>query len=229
VILALHGFLGLASDWNSFSSLPIKAIDLWPDATLSIDQWAEKFIDNIGRDKPVLLGYSMGGRLAMHAALRTPGLFSGAIFVSANPGLPLLADRQVRLKNDLQWAKRFLYDPWSVVLKDWNAQPVLKDGTELNRNEAEFDRSALANAMDNWSLGRQGDLRKELEQLRLPHLFLTGKQDEKFTGLAKSLVNSAAGSHRIIEGAGHRVPWDNPEDFTVLVKDFLKTTLSTSR
>jgi 2-succinyl-6-hydroxy-2,4-cyclohexadiene-1-carboxylate synthase len=59
----------------------------------------------------------MGGRLAMHALLESPELWSAAILVSANPGLPA-ADhpgRAQRMASDESWARRFESDPWEQV------------------------------------------------------------------------------------------------------------------
>jgi 2-succinyl-6-hydroxy-2,4-cyclohexadiene-1-carboxylate synthase len=222
VIIALHGFFGLPSDWGTFQNLRLEARDIWADAHLDLDEWTDRFLAGVGRDKPALLGYSMGGRLAMHAALRAPELFSAAIFVSANPGIAGEAEREKRLRQDLKWAERFRKDRWALLLQDWNKQAVLKSPSNFSfhRVERSFDRAALASAMDLWSLGRQKDLREGLAALPIPQLYLTGQSDTKFTALTKAFTKPE--SHRIIKKAGHRVPWDNPEDFEASVTDFLK-------
>jgi 2-succinyl-6-hydroxy-2,4-cyclohexadiene-1-carboxylate synthase len=232
-IIAIHGFLGLAKDWSSFG---FTAIDFWQNARALADTpdafaaWASRFNDRFmaGRSdnvfKPWLLGYSLGGRLAMHAVLAHPELYSGAIFVSTNPGLESEADRATRLASDLAWAARFRADQWSTVVNDWNAQPVLAAATgspgRLERKISDFDRASLASALDIWSLGRQADLRSQLAQLAIPVLYLTGEQDTKFTSLISALALPAGHQQTVIPGAGHRLPWDRPREFAEAVKKF---------
>lgn len=249
MIIALHGFLGLPRDWLALEPLlgprteppktqlktQLTARDLWRDARdeLSLEAWSEKFISTLpaGGEKPLLIGYSMGGRLAMHAALLAPERFRGAVFVSANPGLSDEAERRRRIETDSLWARRFLSDEWSKILADWNSQPVLKpagpETSEISpRLDADFDRRALANAMNLWSLGRQRDLRRELAQLSIPHCYVTGQEDAKFTELVTAMEKSPAARTEIIAGAGHRVPWEKPADFTRIVRSMLQESAS---
>jgi 2-succinyl-6-hydroxy-2,4-cyclohexadiene-1-carboxylate synthase len=212
-LVALHGFLGLASDWLKIPGLNTRALDLWPHA-LAGTSWAEGLYG-----KPVLLGYSMGGRLAMRAAVEEPERWSGAIFVSAHPGLA--SGHAERLQSDLAWAARFRRDPWPDLMQDWNSQAVLSVGGVLERHEHDFDRKALALAIDRWSLARQPDLREGLSRLPFPVLFVTGARDEKFTKLARELRRSELQTHVEVEGAGHRVPWDRPYEFQHLVAGWL--------
>jgi 2-succinyl-6-hydroxy-2,4-cyclohexadiene-1-carboxylate synthase len=242
-VVALHGFLGLKRDWDPLP-LDVRAHDLWADVEqLRVESsenadgvaiydpfqaWALRFnrhIEDSGLSKPVLLGYSMGGRLALHAALLAPEKFSALVIVSAHPGLQSEAEKKARLQADLLWAKRFREEKWQTVLEAWNSQPVLSrtQGLSLERAEADFSRENLAAAMDMWSLGRQRDLRSEISNLKVPLLFISGAQDEKFTAVMKDLVmHSLSGRLEIIPGAGHRVPWDRTDLFERVIFDFLK-------
>ncbi len=213
-MIALHGFLGLPQDWSDFG---YDAVDLWKRVT-PLEEWANSFVAEV-EGQPWLLGYSMGGRLAMHAALAKPEAFGGLILVSANPGIVMESERAMRLRSDGVWARRFREDPWDEVLRDWNAQPVLK-GSALERPEDAFDREALAKAMDVWSLGRQRDLRKELLSLEIPVLHVVGEEDAKFSQMMSGLELPPTQSLNVIEKAGHRVPWDQPEAFKSAVAEF---------
>lgn len=237
-IIALHGFLGLPSDWDSVftGDFAFEAVNLWPSthkiySTNGFRDWCRLFLDEVGvrSPKPVLLGYSMGGRLAMHAALKAPDRWAGAIFVSANPGLKSFQERQARMMNDQEWARRFLDEPWLDVLRAWNSQAVLQapppekapEAIPLKpRLERDFDRKALALAMQFWSLGNQEDLRERLLNLPIPVLYITGELDTKFTSLIRELNLPAHHRHEVVAGAGHRVPWDQPRVFRELVREF---------
>ncbi len=202
-IVALHGFLGLPSDWSILDgSFDYEAVDLWRTSDLPLSQ-----------NRPVLLGYSMGGRLAMKFALEHPERWSGAVLVSAHPGLS--EGHDARLASDLEWARKFREMPWEELMHEWNSQAVLR-GRALPRLESDFNRERLARALDEWSLGRQPNLRADLERLPIPALYVTGADDKKFTSLMKGLEQ-----HVVVEGAGHRVPWDQPEKFRTLLRDFL--------
>lgn len=235
-IVAIHGFLGLARDWSSFG---FTSVDLWSGVRAlaqaetgnAFEDWAKRFNDRFmagrseARQKPWLVGYSLGGRLAMHAVLKRPELYSGAVFVSANPGLTAADERTQRRHDDFQWAGRFRTENWTTLIADWNAQPVLKTVTgapeRLDRQNTDFDRAALAAALEIWSLGKQRDLRAELVRLSLPVLYLTGEEDSKFSRIIADLELLPTHQHKIISGAGHRVPWDRPREFIEALRGFM--------
>lgn len=225
-VVAIHGFLGLAADWESFTDF--EAFDLWPgvlhfaNAENAFQAWTDRFNARVGSDRPVLIGYSLGARLAMHAAIAAPEKFSGVVFVSGHPGLTDAKERSARLERDAEWAERFRHEDWKSVVGAWNAQAVLKPAAgshALDRREADFDREVLALAMTRWSLGRQDDLRSDLRALEIPVLFLTGGDDKKFTSVIEDLGTPER--HQVISGAGHRLPWDRPREFFAVVDDFL--------
>lgn len=237
-IVALHGFLGLPSDWQSIASRRPEgtrhweAPNLWlelsrlPKGEVSFASWASSFVSRFserGEEKPWLLGYSMGGRLASHAALEAPELFAGLVLVSSHPGLTNESERKTRIENDEKWARRFegeSGESWSEVLEAWNAQGVLSPPirlppsfVRLERRESDFDRALLGRAMREWSLGRQDDLSARLHALGMPVLLVTGEQDAKFTALSRNLTDGSSIEIETIQGVGHRVPWDDPDRF----------------
>ena len=250
--LALHGFLGLPNDWFgivgeelSKIGLQIEPLDLWNCISQTVsdtDGFALSTAAAASRAsamfaetgvKPILMGYSMGGRLAMHAAVAHPDLFSGAVFISCHPGLTSEAERAQRLGSDQLWAERFRKQEWQSLMRDWNAQSVLApppvretNFVELIREESKFNRYDLSCALDLWSLGRQGDLRDQLLELALPVLYVTGEHDRKYSDLASELraarqaVSPHGQQHSVIPLAGHRVPWDAPSGFAQAVSRF---------
>ena len=111
-------------------------------------------------ERRVLLGYSLGGRLALHtlldAAFIHPGLWDAAVIVSAHPGLSVGSanERSLRIAADERWAERFERDPWPRLVNDWGAQPVFCGKPwPLARHERDFDRDELRSALSSWSLG----------------------------------------------------------------------------
>ena len=232
MIVAIYGFLGLPSDWSRLSfATDFSAINLWDDLRAlkpkddddAFTAWTENFLDSIRamKEKPVLLGYSLGGRLALHALLRAPEVFAAGIIVSAHPGLQDSQARQERRAHDERWAQRFLNDPWEQLLRDWNAQRTLlspspelaREAIPLSRKEEDFDRVLLGRALRVWSLARQADLRPQIRKCPVPIIFVSGSLDAKFSELNARLELTDTQRQIVIPNAGHRVPWDQPSVF----------------
>lgn len=221
-LYALHGFLGNPEDWRPFPVIDrrvkIEHEDLafWP--------WSDRFNAALSpkmESKNVLLGYSLGGRLGMHALLSNPDYWDAAIFISAHPGLTNAQERRLRLENDRQWAERFLVDEWDKLMQEWNANPVF-GGHSLPfvKEEGAFDRHKLARQLVNWSLGNQEPLVPDLKKLGKPMLILAGLQDTKFCLVADQFRDFA--QVELIPESAHRVPWDQPEEFQNQINQFIK-------
>lgn len=225
---ALHGFLGKPADWNDiFKKNNVYTIDLYKEPIVSLDDWAIHFNAHASTHKGprTLIGYSMGGRLALHALIQQPSLWNAAIIISAHPGLISTADISQRLAADETWAKRFETDPWDHLMFDWNSQSVFqKDQFNFERNANDYSRSALAASLRSWSLGRQANLLDQINQLEMPILWIAGECDNKYAALTKKLALSHPLSEVwIAPKTGHRVPWRCPEEFIVKINQFYNT------
>jgi 2-succinyl-6-hydroxy-2,4-cyclohexadiene-1-carboxylate synthase len=161
----------------------------------------------------VLIGYSLGARLALHALTRAPEIWHAAILISAHPGLGTEEERAARLSQDREWGARVRSEPWPDLLASWNRQPVFHGDHRPDDSAAELDystqlepwRRQIALGFSAWSLGQQADLRPLLPRVSCPVLWLTGGKDAKFTALAAeccALLPDA--QHVIIRDAGHR-------------------------
>ncbi len=215
---ALHGFLGRPTDWDPIPQgvrESFEALDLFAVAHPSegLTQWGVAFNGLVAKQpahKRILLGYSLGGRLAMHALLADPLLWDGAIFISVHTGLPK-HERAQRLHTDEQWAQRFLKDRWEEVICDWESQAIFQGGRgcSFQRQERDYERADLAQALIGWSLGKQEDLQEPLSKLPLPIFWVAGEKDCRFVELAKRMVEiHPFSSLWIAPHAGHRVIWE---------------------
>jgi len=218
----LHGALGCPADWDAWRREDDVAVDLYADLA-PYDEWATRFCTQVRAldAAPVLIGYSMGGRLALHALRADPGLWRRALIVSAHSGLKTEEERAARLKNDGAWAAKARQLPWDAFLGEWNTQPVLAGNVDAlsGREALEARREAVAEAFDCWSLGRQANLLPFLENLNVPVTWLAGERDAKFTAVARTSVgNLPQGRLEIVADAGHRVPWEQPERFRTFVQ-----------
>lgn len=216
-VTALHGFLGCASDWSQFSN--IHTIDIQMDAKSdTLWKWAQTFNEAHPRQHStthVLMGYSLGGRLALHALLSPMSPWDAAIIISAHPGLASHKDKQARLKKDLVWAERFEKESWNDLMAAWESQEVFAKSTHrFNRKEIDCDRSQLAEMLRRWSLGCQENLLPRLQSLSLPILWIAGENDLAYRDRALSLQLAHPLSRIwIAPNAGHRVPWEQPSLF----------------
>ena len=190
-IIALHGNVGSPADWLPLEQAfgPLEKRCLWEPGALDF------------AEGDALLGYSLGGRLALHAAATAPEKFRMVVVLSAHPGLKTQAERTERLELDQKWSERAAHLPWAEFLQQWDAQDVLGPGS-ADRLALERYRPAIARAFRDWSLGNQADLRPALGRLSCPLHWITGGQDLKFTDLA---AGAGCGRHHIVPGAGHRL------------------------
>jgi 2-succinyl-6-hydroxy-2,4-cyclohexadiene-1-carboxylate synthase len=191
MIRTLSGFLGLPSDWDF---LP------WPHA------------DYDGACGDVLIGYSMGGRLALAEANR----FRRVVIVSAG----LNAPDEERRRRDEEWARRFESEDWSSLMRAWNAQPVF-GGQAVDRCEEDYDRAALARALRESSPAVLPP--PDLESIVTPILWVAGERDAKYVGMGRQAVARLPHAELwICPGAGHRVPWEQPEALVSRLRAFLE-------
>lgn len=237
----LHGAVGMAADWRELAKrlaaekTSCRAIDLWrflEPSGLGMEDFGRALNEEGGQSRAagsgrVLVGYSMGGRLALHALLAEGSPWNAAVIVSAQPGLDSDAERERRRTEDTAWASRALMGDWASFLRDWNAQPVL--GGELPRDPATLAamagrRREIAWSFVDWSVGAQIPLWERLREIRVPVLWLAGERDAKFREIAGRAVSALPhGRLAIAPGAGHRVPWDAPEWFARQVAGFCRT------
>lgn len=233
-LYCLHGFLGLPTDWHILNAkLPeinqIYPLDLLNKTCLPFNEWAIEFNKSVQDQeknsfkKPSILGYSMGGRLALHALLENPEIYSSGIIISTNYGIDSIEERKKRLILDHEWSKAFLSDSWQFLMDKWNNQSVFKNAQSIFlREELNFSRKALSQALNVWSLGNQNFLKTEIENLSIPILWCVGELDFKFLEIAKKIqFQNAKSKIVVIKNGGHRAPWENPEEFIIKLNEWL--------
>ncbi|GGB13588.1 2-succinyl-6-hydroxy-2,4-cyclohexadiene-1-carboxylate synthase [Agarivorans gilvus] len=246
-LVLLHGFLGCGRDWQELISqlsqhyycvtvdIPghgmsarqgLKPRHAFKDFSQQLSQCLKRLKIN----QYYLLGYSLGGRLALHHALYAPKGLQHLIIESAHPGLSDPDARQQRLVHDNRWADRWLKEPLDELLQEWYQQPVFANLTAAQRQQlikrrAQQERSGLAATLRACSLGLQSDLSAQLEQLKMPLDFIGGSLDNKYQGLAKRLQQQHPRLRwHSIEQAGHNCHFEQPTLFLQLLSSVLATT-----
>lgn len=229
-LVLLHGLLGDRHDWRPLlAHLPgvdALALDLpghGREAARPLHRladfpaWLSARLQAEGIRRYHLLGYSLGGRLALyHAAAGAPGLLS-LILEGAHPGLVSQAERRERARQDALWARRFYREPLATVLADWYRQPVFAELSDAQRMQLiaarrQNDGRRLARTYCATSLARQPDLAPWLAGTRLPLAYLYGQQDGKFAAIATRLAALQPQlSRQAVPDAGHNAHRGNPE------------------
>lgn len=235
-IFFIHGFLGRPSDWTSVRSLlPMNekiryfTPDYFKDPLLgphiSFANWSKNFTALVEKntrpgDRNVIIGYSLGGRLALHALEEKPSLWHKVMILSTNPGFddllpgldPASELRRGRWMTDTYWADEFLTKPWDMVIRNWNNQPVFGGGeNEPVRNEKDYSRESLSLALTQWSLAQQKNMRPLIAAHIDKVICLVGAKDEKYMEQAEALKEQIPNLNKIvIESSSHRIPFENP-------------------
>ena len=240
-IWCLHGSLQTALVWkpignaieSEFGSVQVEAVNLYENEYESFGDWREQFYEKVEEqtkgEPSLLLGYSMGGRLAMNACVHRPSLWSGVIAVGADPGLISDDARSKQLQKDLEWARRFRSEDIQELLVEWDELPVFCGRSNCaSREISELDSEKISRFFDVFSKARQGNMLPMLRKLKTPPLlYISGCDDIKYTKIGQDLAALCMPvRHQIIPNAGHRVPWESQDAFISEVSVFIDAVLN---
>jgi 2-succinyl-6-hydroxy-2,4-cyclohexadiene-1-carboxylate synthase len=206
-IIALHGFFGHPRDFAPLG-LPHYAPRIFYTETKSLSDWAARYNPYMPNNS-VLMGYSMGGRLALHCLLDNPNKYRAAIIMAANPGL--VQDRFERRIRDAQWAHKIQTKNWEFLLKEWDEQEVFGGVAGPLRHERDFHRQSLALCLKRFSLSSQDYLVPRINTLELPILWLCSQEelsqtaDLKFAHPKSLVYPMTEGKHRFIFAEAQKV------------------------
>ena len=245
VVLFLHGFMGSSADWqNVVAAIGDRAfciaLDL-PGHGASLGLRPEAYImegtagvairalDELGVERPVMVGYSMGGRLALYLALRYPERCAGLFLESASPGLVGKGERTARRTADEEKAKRLESGDFDAFLGDWYRQPLFaplaRDEGLLRRTIAARRRNdpvELARSLRGMGTGSQPSLWGELDGLTVPALTVAGGLDGKYVRVCSRMAGiSPRVEPVVIPGVGHDVHDEAPARYVALLGRFL--------
>ena len=236
-VLLLHGFLGRGADWDAVrvhlpAAWDVRAPDLpghgatvglRPDA-YTMDGAAARLADAL--DGPAdVVGYSMGGRLALHLAVTRPEAVRRLVLVGASPGLRTEAERAARRALDAARAAEIAADLPGFVDR-WSRMPLF-DLSDALRQRLTADRIAhnaaaeLGRSLVGMGTGAQPSHWADLAGISAPALAVAGVRDAKFVRLAAAMAEAGGFAAATVPGAGHLVPAEAPAALARLLTDFL--------
>jgi 2-succinyl-6-hydroxy-2,4-cyclohexadiene-1-carboxylate synthase len=246
-LVFLHGFTGCAASWNELIprfaayDLACVALDMLghgessaPDdpARYRIQACCDDIISvllqlGIRAGEAILLGYSMGGRIALYTAFS--GFFRALVLESASPGLANPGERDQRRVRDEALADRIERDGVAKFIDYWEQLPLFASQSRLppeqraalRRQRLRNRAVGLANSLRGVGTAVQPALHAQLPDLTIPVLLITGALDTKFCAIAREMMDLLPlAQWYSIENAGHTAHLEQPEVFCRVVGEF---------
>lgn len=259
-ILFLHGFMGDRRDFAPITSLLINqyqclSIDLPGHGKTRVIEEAEygmaltaraiiRALDHLYISQCFLVGYSMGGRLALYLSIYFPERFMGAVLESASPGLKTEEERKQRVQRDWQLATELEMTDFSEFLTNWYEQPLfasmkraLRDPrkgllansldspifAQMLERRQQNQPTELAKSLRNLGTGSQPSLWAELVQNQVPLLLLVGELDQKFVQINREMTAHCPSAQlQIMAECGHNVHFENVQGFVESIRSFFR-------
>ena len=177
------------------------------------------------------VGYSLGGRVALHAAFARPEAVERLVLVGTSPGLDDEQARAERRRADESLADRLDgANPISldVFLAEWLSGPLFSHldaasaGLEARR---ENTTTGLARSLRTQGTGTQHYAPERLAALTMPVLVVAGALDERFVAIGRQVVSLIGSNAKFAElsDVGHAAPFEDPAGFAALLEDWLGT------
>jgi 2-succinyl-6-hydroxy-2,4-cyclohexadiene-1-carboxylate synthase len=245
-LVFLHGFLGSSDDWDETArllsdsyycvmpDLPGHGLNNSrdPSTPISLRVFAselQSLLNKLRLNNINLIGYSMGGRLALTFAIQFPKLVKNLILESTNPGIKDSNLRKERAALDAKRAGEIEYFGLDKFIQNWYENPLFESLSQhgekfnaLKRKKKHNHAAWMSKIIAELSPGVQPELWSSLHQISMPTLLLAGQRDQKYTKLSKrALAQNNLFKIEIMRNAGHNIHFEQPNEFILQVKKFL--------
>ncbi len=239
-LVALHGFTGRGDDFSHLSLCLEGAREVicpdWPGhggksglrspGDYSLESHLRVIDAASGGEAIELLGYSMGGRLALHWALAHPERVTRLILVGASPGLRTEGERLERTAADGALADFIRSQGLDAFLRYWHGQTMFRTLQTLPKKRLEGilaargrnDPEGLALSLLHVGTGALPSLWGRLHELKMPVDLITGTKDLKFTAIGREMVTLIPRARLgEVDDAGHAVHLERPDDLAAAI------------
>ena len=244
----LHGFTGSMKTWEPIiEDLPENAryiaIDLLGHGKTASPSEPRRYemqeqlydlhelLNSLQVSNFVLVGYSMGGRVALAYALAYPGHVKHLVLESASPGLQTPIEQKARIIEDEKLADKIETGGIESFIDFWQNIPLFDSQKKLDELKIKTIRQerlqqspvGLANSLKGIGTGQQPSYWAHLEQLKIPVTLITGELDQKFNLIAQQMQNCFPNCQHIqVSAVGHAIHVENPVQFATIIKEQLK-------
>jgi 2-succinyl-6-hydroxy-2,4-cyclohexadiene-1-carboxylate synthase len=246
-VFFLHGFTGCSADWvpiapslykkynyylvdligHGKSSSPIESHYYYIDAIVN---QLKEIILSVSKNKVIIAGYSMGGRIALNFALQYGNLLKGLIVESSTWGINDEIQREERIIQDEKLAEFIISNPIDTFIDYWmnlelfNTQRRLPSEVlaRIRERKLENNKIGLANSLRYSGTGIMKPLDNRISDVQARTMLITGELDSKFTGINAEMVKLFTNAeHTIIKNAGHNTHLEDPDVFIEALNKFL--------
>jgi 2-succinyl-6-hydroxy-2,4-cyclohexadiene-1-carboxylate synthase len=225
-LLMLHGFTHTGASWDQVrAALPRGYRAIAPDIRGHGSAGERQpvslagVLEDLAAVAPArftLIGYSMGGRIALHCALAWPALIERLVLISASPGIADPGERSARQQDDERLADEIEASRIEEFALRWAGTPVLAGLADDTLARVHADRlrnhpAGLARALRGLGTGALPSLWGRLTELPMPLTLVVGERDGKFRQIAERMRESISDCKLVVvPGAGHAVHLQAP-------------------
>jgi len=229
-VVLLHGFTNTGASWEPvLAALGERYRAIAPDirghgsASRARPLTLDAVIGDVAvltQDRFTLVGYSLGGRIALHAALALRRRVERLVLIGASPGIADPAQRAARRAADERLAAEIEAATIEEFATRWAATPVLEGQSPEVKAAAHADRlrstpAGLAAALRGLGTGALPSLWERLGELSMPVVLIVGERDEKFRAIGQRMARELSRVELVVVAdIGHAVHLEAPERIT---------------
>jgi 2-succinyl-6-hydroxy-2,4-cyclohexadiene-1-carboxylate synthase len=247
-VFLLHGFTGAGKDWDKIiqsldrnfnyvtvdlpghgkSESPSDVNQYTPEAVV---KHLDELFSHFTRSKVIITGYSMGGRAALTYAVNRKEKVRGLILEGSTAGIKDETSRKLRKADDDNLATYIEKHTMEEFVNHWMNIDILKPKkkipaklSSIRDEKLSNNKTGLANSLRGFSTGNMPPLFESLKDLQFKTLLITGEHDIKYSKINSEISSLIPYAHHIIvDGAGHNVHVEKPEEFIDAVNLFLSS------
>jgi 2-succinyl-6-hydroxy-2,4-cyclohexadiene-1-carboxylate synthase len=232
-VTLVHGFLGSPEDWDGVAAAlgpgaHCERIDLHALGCETLAAAGERLAGHVASTAPsALVGYSLGGRIALVAAAQ--GVRIPVVLLAASPGIEDPAERSARAREDDARAASIRRDGLAEFVGRWYAMPMFdrlrshEGFASVRDRRARGDGEFWARCVAGCSPGRAASAWGVLPGLAPGSAYAVGTEDDRYSSLADRVAREAPHLRvERIEGAGHALPIEAPERCAALIEHALR-------
>jgi 2-succinyl-6-hydroxy-2,4-cyclohexadiene-1-carboxylate synthase len=242
-LLMLHGFTGSIDSWQGIRDrlsehFTVISVDIIGHGQSSAPPAAGRYsipdavrdllelLDRLQIGSCNVLGYSMGGRVALHLALKAPDRVRKLILESAAPGIEDSTERARRMESDEQQARMIEEQGLEAFVNFWESIPLFRSQRQLSPDVRQRQRQmrleqrpeGLANSLRGMGAGVMEPVGDRLSNLSMPVLYLAGEYDEKYCEIGRFMCARIPDArYTEIPGAGHTIHLEQPDAYVATV------------